>query len=372
MPQEEDQGKKEKQEKLVDAEISEEMQKAYIDYAMSVIVSRALPAVEDGLKPVQRRILYSMNLMGLQPNKQTRKCARIVGDTIGKYHPHGDAAVYDALVRMAQDFSSRYPLIHGQGNFGSIDGDPAAAYRYTEAKLSKISLELLQDLEKETVTFMPNFDNSLKEPVTFPAKLPNLLINGATGIAVGMTTNIPPHNLGDVIDAIIEFINKPNIKLERLAAIIKGPDFPTGGYVVGDNLLQFYKTGKASLIVRGKTMLEHGKTERIVITEIPYQLNKSELIKEIARLMENKKLPDVSTLRDESAKGKIRIILGLKKGANPKFTINRLYQYTRLQTRFDSVMIALVSGQPKLLNLQEVIREYVNYRKQEAGCYKKV
>lgn len=357
--------KNEKQERLVEAEICGEMQKAYIDYAMSVIVSRALPALEDGLKPVQRRILYAMDRMGLQPNKQTKKCARIVGDVIGKYHPHGDTAAYDALVRMAQDFSLRYPLIHSQGNFGSIDGDPPAAYRYTEAKLANIASTLLEDIDKQTVKFIPNFDNSLKEPVTLPAKLPNLLINGATGIAVAMTTNMPPHNLAEVIDAIIEFINKPDITIEKLTTIVKGPDFPTGGYVVADNLLQLYKTGKASLVMRGKTMLEQTKShERIAITEIPYQINKSDLIKEIARLIEHKKLPDVTNLRDESAKGKIRIILDLKKGANPKFTINRLYQYTRLQSRFDAVMIALVAGQPKLLNLQDIIREYVNYRKQ--------
>lgn len=355
----------EKQEKLVDAEISEEMQKAYIDYAMSVIVARALPAVEDGLKPVQRRILYAMDRMGLQPNKQTKKCARIVGDVIGKYHPHGDTAAYDALVRMAQDFSLRYPLIKGQGNFGSIDNDPPAAYRYTEAKLASISSELLQDIDKQTVKFIPNFDNSLKEPVILPAKLPNLLINGATGIAVGMTTSIPPHNLGEVIDATVEFINKPDVKIEKLAEIIKGPDFPTGGYIVSDNINQLYTTGKASLTVRGKTIMEESKSRRrIVITEIPYQLNKTDLITEIARLIENKKLPDVSDLRDESSKGKIRIIIELKKGADPKFTTNRLYQYTRLQTRFDAVMIALVAGQPKMLTLKDIIREYVNYRKQ--------
>lgn len=355
----------EKQEKLIDAEISEEMQKAYIDYAMSVIVSRALPAVEDGLKPVQRRILYTLDRMGLEHTKPTRRTARIVGEVLGKYHPHGDTAVYDALVRMAQDFSLRYPLVQGQGNFGSIDGDPPAAMRYTEARLTSIAEEILQDIDKQTVKFIPNFDNSLNEPTILPAKLPNLLINGATGIAVGMTTNIPPHNLGEVIDAIIELINNPDIKIEKLAEIVKGPDFPTGGYVVSDSLMQLYTTGKSSLVVRGKTMIEETKSsKRIVITEIPYQLNKSDLITEIAKLVENKKLPDVSDLRDESAKGKIRIILDLKRGADPKFTTNRLYQDTRLQTRFDAILIALVGGQPKLLNLKDIIHEYVSYRKQ--------
>jgi len=356
---------KEKQEKIIEAEVCDEMQKAYIDYAMSVIVSRALPAVEDGLKPVQRRILYAMEKMGLQHNKPTRKTARIVGEVLGKYHPHGDAAVYDALVRMAQDFSLRYPLIEGQGNFGSIDGDPPAAMRYTEARLASIAEEIIEDIEKDTVKFVPNFDSSLKEPITLPAKLPNLLINGATGIAVGMTTNIPPHNISEIIDGIAAFINNPEIKIEKLVEIIKGPDFPTGGYVVSDNIIQLYKTGKASLIMRGKITIEKSKShESIVITEIPYQVNKSDLIKEIARLIENKRLQDVSNLRDESAKGKIRIILDLKKSADPKFTINRLYQYTRLQTRFDAVMIALVAGQPRVLNLKDIIREYVNYRKQ--------
>ncbi len=348
---------------VVNKEISEEMKKAYLDYAMSVIVSRAIPAIEDGLKPVQRRILYSMNLMGLKPNSQTKKSARIVGDVIGKFHPHGDIAVYDALVRMAQDFSLRYPLVFGQGNFGSIDGDPPAAYRYTEAKLFPISSELLEDIDKETVKFNPNFDNSLKEPELLPGKLPALMLNGATGIAVGMATNIPPHNINEVCDSIISYIKNPSISIEDLAGIVTGPDFPTGGMVQGD-MLELYKTGRGKLIMRGKTTTETLKNkENIIITEIPYMLNKSILVEQIARLIQDKKIKDVSDLRDESSKGKIRIVIELKKGANPKFILNSLYKYTRLQESFNVNFLALVKGQPRILNLKNVVEEYVNHRK---------
>jgi len=348
---------------ILNTEISGEMKKAYLDYAMSVIVSRAIPAIEDGLKPVQRRILYSMNLMGLKPGSQTKKSARIVGDVIGKFHPHGDTAIYDALVRMAQDFSLRYPLVFGQGNFGSIDGDPAAAYRYTEAKLMQISSELLQDIDKETVKFTPNFDNSLKEPELLPGKLPTLILNGASGIAVGMATNIPPHNLIEVCNAIIAYIKKPKISIEELARIVTGPDFPTGGMVFGD-MLELYKTGRGRMILRGKTTIEHvRKKEAIVITEIPYMLNKSSLVMQIADLIQKKKLRDISDLRDESSKGKIRIVLELRKGANPKFVINALFKYTRLQDFFNVNFLALVKGQPKILNLREVVENYVDYRK---------
>ncbi|MBI2449762.1 DNA gyrase subunit A [Candidatus Pacearchaeota archaeon] len=349
--------------KVIGAEITNEMKRAYIDYAMSVIVSRALPSVEDGLKPVHRRILYAMHELNLYPNKQTVKSARIVGNVLGNFHPHGDIAVYDALVRMAQDFSLRYPLIHGQGNFGSLDGDPAAAMRYSEAKLAAISEKLLEDLDKDTVNFIPNFDNSTKEPEVLPAKLPNLLINGSSGIAVGMATNIPPHNLTEVCEAIIECINKPDVAIEKLAEIVKGPDFPTGGQISG-NILEMYKTGKGKLIVRGKTSIENERgRESIIVTEIPYMVNKSDLIKEIARLASEKKLPDVTDIRDESAKGKVRIVIELKKGADSKFTINRLYQYTRLQDRFDVNMLALVKGKPHVLNLKQIIEAYVNHRK---------
>ncbi len=349
--------------RILNAEISKEMKKSYIDYAMSVIVSRALPSVEDGLKPVHRRILYAMKKMGLEKG-MTKKSARIVGDVIGKYHPHGDTAVYDSMVRMAQDFSLRYPLVLGQGNFGSMDGDSPAAQRYTEAKLAKISIELLQDIEKETVKMIPNFDNSEKEPVVLPGKLPNLLINGSSGIAVGMTTNIPPHNLVEVCDAIIAMINKPKIAIDELMEIIRGPDFPTGGQIVAENLKDLYENGKASFVIRGKVSSEEKKgKELIVITEIPYQVNKSDLVKSIAELVRDKKLVDVSDVRDESSKGKVRVVIELKKGANSQFTINRLFKSTRLQSRFDAVLVALVNGVPKTLNLRQIIQCYIDYRR---------
>jgi DNA gyrase subunit A len=370
MTPEEIQAKKEEMKKnieakeLIDAEISSEMRKAYIDYAMSVIVARALPSAEDGLKPVHRRILWAMSEMGLESNKQTKKSARIVGDVIGKYHPHGDIAVYDALVRMAQDFSLRYPLIKGQGNFGSLDGDPPAAYRYTEAKMAKISEELLQDIEKKTVKMLGNFDNTLEEPEVLPGKVPNLLLNGASGIAVGMATNMPPHNLNDVCDSIIEYIEKPEVTIEELIKIIKAPDFPTGGYVSGQ-IKDMYLTGRGKIALRGRVKTdEDGKNrEKIIITEIPYQVNKADLVSQIADLVKEKKLPDVNDIRDESAKGKVRIVIELRREADPKFTINRLYKFTRLQDRFDAIMLALVNGQPKQLNLKQIIETYVNHRK---------
>lgn len=351
---------------LVDAEISGEMRKAYIDYAMSVIVSRALPAAEDGLKPVHRRILWAMHQMGLQSNKQTKKSARIVGDTMGKFHPHGDLALYDSLVRMAQNFSLRYPLVKGQGNFGSMDGDPPAAMRYTEAKLSKISEELLQDIQKKTVKMLPNFDNTMEEPELLPGKLPNLLLNGASGIAVGMTTNIPPHNINNVCDTITLLIDKPKTEIDKLINKIQAPDFPTGGYVTGE-IKELYETGKGRLVMRGKTKIEEpkratGKT-KIVITEIPYQVNKSSLVEQIAYLVKDRKLPDVQDIRDESAKGKVRIVIVLRKGADAKFTTNRLFKYTKLQNRFDAVMVALVGGQPKQLNLKQIIETYILHRR---------
>jgi DNA gyrase subunit A len=345
------------------AEIVEEMEQAFIDYAMSVIVDRALPSVEDGLKPVHRRILYAMHSIGLDSSKPTKKSAAVVGEVLGKFHPHGDIAVYDSLVRMAQDFSLRYPLIHGQGNFGNIDGDSQAAMRYTEAKLSKISQELLEDIEKKTVKMHPNFDNSVEEPETLPAKLPNLLLNGATGIAVGMATNIPPHNLTEVCDAIVECINKPNTTTEELSEIVKGPDFPTGGIIFGEGIKEIYKTGKGKVVIRGKTSIEEIKGRpTIVITEIPYMINKADLVKNIAKLATEKKLPDVYDLRDESARGKIRIVVELKKEADPKFTLNKLYTSTNLETSFDANMLALVGNKPRVLNLKEIIEEYIKYR----------
>ena len=355
--------KQEKKDKNVfGAELTDEIRKAYIDYAMSVIVSRALPSVEDGLKPVHRRILYAIHMMGLTHNKPTKKCARIVGEVLGKFHPHGDIAVYDALVRMAQDFSLRYPLIHGQGNFGSIDGDPPAAMRYSEARLSKIASTLLEEIDKQTVKFIPNFDNSLKEPVYLPARLPNLLINGSSGIAVGMTTNIPSHNLGEVIDGIIAYINNNNITIEQLMKYIPAPDFPTGGSIFNHNIKQMYETGRGQLLVKGKIKVEEGKSDKIIITEIPYMVNKSDLIKNIARLVEQKRLQDIKMIRDESAKNKIRIVLQLKKKANTKFIINKLYHLTSLETTFNAIIIALVNGQPKLLSLKDMIKVYVDHR----------
>jgi len=347
------------------AEIVAEMEQAFIDYAMSVIVDRALPAVEDGLKPVHRRILYAMHSLGLDTSKATMKCARIVGETMGKYHPHGNLAIYDSLVRMAQDFSLRYPLVHGQGNFGSMDGDSPAADRYTEAKLSKISAELIEDIEKKTVKMRPNFDNSMEEPEILPAKLPNLLLNGATGIAVGMATNIPPHNLTEVCDAIVESINKPNITIEELGEIVKGPDFPTGGIITGTSGIQeMYKNGKGKVVIRGRTSVEdHKGRPVIIITEIPYMVNKSDLVKTIARLATEKKLPDVYDLRDESkGLGKIRIVIELKKEADPRFTLNKLYTSTNLETSFDANMLALVANKPRVLNLKQIIEEYIKYR----------
>ncbi len=346
------------------AEIVQEMEQSFIDYAMSVIVDRALPAVEDGLKPVHRRILYAMHVLGLDPSKPTMKSARIVGETMGKFHPHGNLALYDALVRMAQDFSLRYPLVHGQGNFGSLDGDSPAADRYTEAKLSKIAGELLADMDKETVKMNPNYDNSVEEPQTLPGMLPNLLLNGATGIAVGMATNMPPHNLTEVADAIVAYINKPTVTVEDLMEIVTGPDFPTGGTVSGEGIREMYRTGKGRLIMRGAIKQEeHKGRTSIVITEIPYMVNKADLVTSIAKLATEKKLPDVSDLRDESAKGNIRIVIELKKDASPKFTINKLYTLTRLQDSFDANMLALVGGKPRVLNLKEIIEEYVKYRK---------
>ncbi|MEK6886117.1 MAG: DNA gyrase subunit A [Nanoarchaeota archaeon] len=352
------------EDRQINAEISTEMKRSYIDYAMSVIVSRALPSAEDGLKPVHRRILYAMKLMGLEKG-MTKKCARIVGDTMGKFHPHGDMAIYDALVRMAQDFSLRYPLVHGQGNFGNIDGDNAAASRYTEAKLEKTAVELLADIDKDTVKWTPNFDNSVDEPLMLPGKVPNLLINGSSGIAVGMTTNIPPHNLIEVCDAISAIIDKPAMSTDEIMEILKGPDLPTGGVIVAENLKALYETGRGGFVVRGRVTTEEedkGRTS-IIVTEIPYQVNKSDLVKSIAELIRDKKLPDVSDIRDESARGKIRIVIELKKGADSKFTINRLYKSTNLQTKFDAVLIALVNGVPQLMTIKQMLQVYVDYRK---------
>ena len=343
-------------------ELSDEIKSSYLDYAMSVIIGRALPDVRDGLKPVQRRILYSMYEMGLFSNKPFRKSARIVGDVLGKYHPHGDAAVYETLVRMAQDFNMRYPLIEGHGNFGSIDGDEAAAMRYTEARLTKIAEEMLKDIEKNTVDFTPNFDGSLKEPSVLPSRIPNLLINGSSGIAVGMTTNIPPHNISEICDAIIAYINNEEISVRELMKYVKAPDFPTGGVIVGvDGIIQAYETGKGKIVLRGKVEVEKNA---IIIKEIPYQLKKSKIVEKIAELIADGKLEDVKTVRDESNREGIRIVVELKQNANVEVVINKLFFYTPLQTTFSIVCLALVNNRPRILNLKELIAEFVNHRRE--------
>jgi len=351
--------------KVVTRMIEDEMRQSYLDYAMSVIIGRALPDVRDGLKPVHRRILYAMNDMGMQHNKPYKKCARIVGEVLGKYHPHGDSAVYDTLVRMAQDFSLRYTLVDGQGNFGSIDGDYAAAMRYTEARLAKISEEMLLDIDKETVNFVDNFDGTLQEPTVLPARLPNLLINGSSGIAVGMATNIPPHNLSEVCKAIIEVIDNPDADIKELLSIVQGPDFPTGGLITGkDGILNAYKHGTGKVIVRGKTNIEKGRTkDAIIITEIPYQVNKSAMIEEIVHCVNEKIITDISDIRDESGKEGIRIVIELKKDANPDIVVNQLYKHSSLQTTFGINMLALVDNQPKVLNLKELIINFIKHRR---------
>ncbi|AGK61906.1 DNA gyrase subunit A [Archaeoglobus sulfaticallidus PM70-1] len=341
-------------------DISEELKTSYIDYAMSVIIGRAIPDVRDGLKPVQRRILYAMYEMNLTSNRPHRKSARIVGDVLGKYHPHGDSAVYDALVRMAQDFSMRYPLIDGQGNFGSIDGDVPAAMRYTEARLTKIAEELLEDIDKDTVDFVPNFDSTLEEPSALPAKIPNLLINGSSGIAVGMATNMPPHNISEICRAIIAYIENPLISIKDLMKIVKGPDFPTGGIIVGkDGIKDVYETGKGKLIVRGRVEFEGNA---IIIKEIPYQVNKAKLVEKIAELVRDGKLEEVKFVRDESDREGIRVVIELRRG-DFDTVVNKLYAYTQLQTTFGVINLAIVNGTPKILNLKELISEFVNHRR---------
>ncbi len=342
-------------------EISEELKSSYIDYAMSVIIGRALPDVRDGLKPVQRRILYAMYEMGLLSNRPYRKCARIVGDVLGKYHPHGDSAVYDALVRMAQDFSMRYPLVDGQGNFGSIDGDVAAAMRYTEARLTKLAEEILADIEKETVDFTPNFDSTLQEPSVLPSKIPNLLINGSSGIAVGMATNMPPHNLREICNAVVEYVKNPLISVDELLKIVKGPDFPTGGIIVGkEGIKQVYTTGKGKLIVRGRVDFEENA---IIVKEIPYQVNKARLVEKIAELVKEGKLEEVKAVRDESDREGIRIVIELRRG-DFEAVVNKLYTFTPLQTTFGVINLAIVGGVPRILNLKGLIEEFVNHRRE--------
>jgi DNA gyrase subunit A len=354
-------------EKIVPVGIEDEMKSSYLGYAMSVIVGRALPDVRDGLKPVHRRILYTMKELGLEHNKAYKKCARIVGECLGKYHPHGDMAVYDALTRMAQDFTMRYPLVDGQGNFGSIDGDLPAAMRYTEARLQEITDYMLQGLDKETVDFMPNFDESLKEPMVLPALLPNLLINGSSGIAVGMATNIPPHNLGEVVDGIIMLIDNPGASVKDLMRAIKGPDFPTGGIICGrEGIAQAYSTGKGLLKVRAKASIEKekGGRERILITELPYQVNKASLVEAIAKLVTNKKIEGISDLRDESDKEGNRIVIELKRDQNAQLVLNQLFKHTALETTFGVIMLALTDGRPRMLNLKQILTCYIEHRRE--------
>lgn len=351
--------------KVKPVDIEEEMKKSYIDYSMSVIVGRALPDVRDGLKPVHRRILYAMHDMGLMSNRPYKKSARITGEVLGKYHPHGDMAVYDALVRMAQDFSLRYLLVDGQGNFGSVDGDNPAAMRYTEVRISSLSTEMLRDIDKETVNFVDNFDGSLKEPTVLPCRFPNLLINGSSGIAVGMATNMAPHNLNEVVDGIIAHIDNSEISLKKLMKKIKGPDFPTGGLILGsEGIREAYKTGKGKITVRAKTHIETMKDKRkkIVVTELPYQVNKAKLIKKIAELVRGKKIEGISDLRDESDRNGMRLVIELRRDSLPDVILNNLYKHTQLQDTFGIINIAIVDGVPRILTLHELIKNYIEYQ----------
>lgn len=353
--------------KMIQHEIHDEMKKSYIDYAMSVIVGRALPDVRDGLKPVHRRILYGMSQLGVTPDKPFKKSARIVGEVMGKYHPHGDSSIYDAMVRMAQDFSIRYMLVDGHGNFGSVDGDGAAAMRYTEARMTPFALQMLRDIEKETVDFMPNFDEEEQEPVVLPSRFPNLLVNGSNGIAVGMATSIPPHNLRDVIDATILLIDKEDATVDDLIKIVKAPDFPTGAHILGrQGARQAYKTGTGKVQVRAKCEIEEtkGGKYQIIVSEIPYQVNKSRLIEKIAELVKEKRVDGISAIRDESNRKGMRIVIELKRDANPQITLNRLYKHTQLQFSYSMIMLALVDGEPKILNLYEILSEYLNFQKE--------
>ncbi len=352
--------------RIIHVEIEEQMKSSYLDYAMSVIVGRALPDVRDGLKPVHRRILHAMNVRAWRSDRPYVKSAKIVGEVIGNYHPHGDAAVYDAMVRMVQDFSMRLSLIDGQGNFGSVDGDPPAAYRYTEARLAKVAEEMLRDIDKETVDFTPNFDDSRKEPVVLPASIPNLLVNGSAGIAVGMATNIPPHNLSEVVDAIVNLIDDPDMKVKQLMKYIKGPDFPTSGIIMGtDGITKAYTTGRGSIKIRGRLDIEETQKgrENIIITEIPYQVNKAALITRIAELVNTKEIEGISELRDESDRTGMRIVIGLKKEANSSIIINQLYKHTPLQSSFGIILLSLVNNEPKVLDLKGILTHYIMHRK---------
>ena len=352
---------------IIDVDLNKEMRKSFLDYSMSVITSRALPDVRDGLKPVHRRILYTMHENGLYPEKAFRKCADTVGSVLGRYHPHGDASVYDAMVRLAQTFSTRYLLVDGHGNFGSIDGDPPAAYRYTESKMSKISMEMLTDIDKDTVDFAPNYDDRLKEPTVLPARFPNLLVNGSTGIAVGMATNIPPHNLGEVIDGMCYYIDHPEAELEELMQFIKGPDFPTAGIVMGrSGIRAAYATGRGKIIVRAKTEITEGKNGRfqIVVTELPYQVNKKRLIESMADLVKDKKVEGISDINDYSNREGMQLVVDLKRDANPQVVLNQLFSYTQLQVSYGIIMLALVDGVPRILTLKDVLSLYIKHQEE--------
>ncbi len=353
--------------KIINIGVEEEMKQSYLDYAMSVIVGRALPDVRDGLKPVHRRILYGMLELGLEPGKAFKKSARIVGEVMGKYHPHGDAAIYEAIARMTQPFALRYPLIDGQGNFGSIDGDPPAAMRYTEARLTRLAMEMLVDIDKNTVDFIPNFDESLMEPVVLPSKIPNLLINGSSGIAVGMATNIPPHNLREVVDALIFLIDKEEASIEEIMEILPGPDFPTGGIICGkEGIIKAYRTGKGIITIRGKVEVEEDKKGRksIIIKEIPYEVNKANLVEQIARLVETEKIKGISEIRDESDKEGMRVVIELKKGENEEIIINQLYKHTHLQITYGIINLALCNQVPRLLNIKQMLQYFIDHRKE--------
>src|ERR1700719_3760198 len=350
---------------LTPVDIESEMRKSYLDYSMSVIIGRALPDIRDGLEPVHRRILYGMSEMGLTFNRPSRKCAKIVGEVLGKFHPHGDSPVYDALVRMAQDFNMRYPLIDGQGNFGSVDGDPPAAMRYTEARLSKIAEEMLADIEKETVEFIPNFDESEKEPVVLPTRVPSLLVNGSSGIAVGMATNIPPHNLKETIEAAILLVENPEATLKQVMKIIPGPDFPTAGYIYGrEGIEQAYKNGRGSFQVRAKAAIEQRGKDRqdIVVTELPYQVNKKNLIQHIAELINNKKIEGISDIRDESDREGMRIVIEVKRDEEPEIILNKLFKMTQMQESFGMILLAIVGGQPRELGLIQLLNLFIAHR----------
>src|SRR5690242_12197759 len=352
----------------VPVSLQDELRNSYLDYAMSVIIGRAIPDVRDGLKPVHRRILFSMHEQKIGPSGAHKKCARVVGDVLGKYHPHGDLAVYDALVRMGQPFSLRYPLIDGQGNYGSVDGDSPAAMRYTEARLSRIAVDLLADLDKETVDFIPNYDDSELEPSVLPAKFPQLLVNGSGGIAVGMATNIPPHNLGEIIDATVALIKNPDLTLDEMIAMVPGPDFPTGGIIYGKSgIEQAYRTGRGSIVMRGRTLVEKthkGDREQIIVTEIPYQVNKARLCAKISECMKEKRVEGISEVRDESDREGMRIVIELKKDAFPQVVLNQLFRLTDLQASFGVINLSIAGGRPAVLNLKETLAHFVEHRRE--------